>query len=669
MSLPPGFLDELRSRISIAQVAGRKVSWDQRKSNPGKGDYWAPCPFHQEKTASFHVDDRKGFYYCFGCHAKGDALSFVRETENLGFIEAVELLAREVGMEVPARDPKAQEKADERAGLAEIMEQAVKFYRLQLKTGAAAGARDYLDRRGLKSETLERFEIGFAPDRRTQLFEHLTGKGIRPQDLVDAGLCALPEDGGQPYDRFRGRIMFPIRDARGRAIAFGGRSMDPEARAKYLNSPETVLFDKGRSLYNHGPAREAAGKAGGVIVAEGYMDVIALAQAGFDHAVAPLGTAITEDQLRLMWRMADEPVIALDGDKAGLRAAMRLIDIALPLLEAGKSLRFCVLPEGLDPDDLIKAKGARAMAELLQNARPMVDLLWQRETEDRVLDSPERRAALDAALRQTLGLITDRSIRAHYEAEIRTRRAELFRPQGRDFGRDQGRDYPGNPRGYVRGGAGANRRQARAVHALPSTRASLLGQKLAGIEAEARIRESAILAGCINHPALAREMEAEIEALPFLCPDLAEIRTHLLSWLHEAPDSTQVTSPATLRGALTARLGHDPMEKLMQIGHVRSNPMLRADANSEKAAQAIRLEIGRQLSELGSLEEIRDAEAELAGTADEGLTWRLQQASAQKQILARDALGEDPNDTTDAKSLSDHLQSLIDEQVWLKRKK
>ncbi|MDJ0827249.1 MAG: CHC2 zinc finger domain-containing protein, partial [Rhodobacter sp.] len=250
MSLPPGFLDELRTRTSLAQVVGRKVMWDARKSNQGKGDMWAPCPFHQEKTASFHVDDRKGYYYCFGCHAKGDAISFVRETENVGFMEAVEILARETGLQMPARDPKAQEKADRRAVLADVMEQAVQHYRLQLKTAAAAPARDYLEGRGLDAAALERWEIGFAPDARQGVFAHLTGKGVAADLVIDAGLAAKPEDGGAPYDRFRGRIVFPIRDARGRAIALGGRAMDPAARAKYLNSPETELFDKGRSLYN-----------------------------------------------------------------------------------------------------------------------------------------------------------------------------------------------------------------------------------------------------------------------------------------------------------------------------------------------------------------------------------------------------------------------------------
>ena len=427
MSLPPGFLDELRTRTSLTAVVGRKVMWDQRKSNMGKGDMWAPCPFHHEKSASFHVDDRKGFYYCFGCQAKGDALKFVQETENVGFMEAVEILAGEAGMEMPRRDPQAQQKQDRRSQLAEVMEQAVQFFRLQLNTQGGTAARAYLAGRGLTGEALERWQIGFAPDGWQGLWDHLRSKSV-PEDLImAAGLAKPSSKGGKPYDTFRNRIMFPIRDARGRAIAFGGRAMDPNDNAKYLNSPETELFDKGRSLYNHGPARAAAGRDTPLIVAEGYMDVIALSEGGFASCVAPLGTAITENQLQMLWRMSDEPVIALDGDKAGIRAAMRLIDLALPRLEAGKSLRFAIMPEGKDPDDMIRSEGPAAVQAVLDQAMPMVKLLWQRETEGRVFDSPERKAALDKALREKIRLIRDPSIRQHYGEDIKELRWQLFR--------------------------------------------------------------------------------------------------------------------------------------------------------------------------------------------------------------------------------------------------
>ncbi|MBM3604291.1 MAG: DNA primase, partial [Alphaproteobacteria bacterium] len=426
MSLPPGFLDEIRNRVPISRVIGKKVTWDLRKSNQARGDWWAPCPFHQEKSASFHCDDQKGYYYCFGCHAKGDAVTFLREHDGMEFMEAVKLLAGEAGLVMPEPDPRARERTDRRSKLLEVTEAACRWFRLQLQTGAAAEARDYLTRRGLDSATLDRFEIGFAPDSRQALTLALRDKGFDEAQIVEAGMSALPEGGGAAYDRFRGRIIFPIRDGQGRCIGFGGRAMDPNARAKYLNSPETPLFDKGRNLYNLGPARTAVSRGQRLVVAEGYMDVIALARAGFEGAVAPLGTAITEEQLRLMWRVSPEPVIALDGDAAGQRAAQRLIDLALPLTGPGQALRFVILPAGQDPDDLIKGAGPGAMGALLEQARPLLDLLWARETEGHVFDSPERKAALDRRLQEAVARIPDDLTRNHYTEEIRRKRWELF---------------------------------------------------------------------------------------------------------------------------------------------------------------------------------------------------------------------------------------------------
>ena len=654
MSLPDGFLDELRERTSIAQVVGRKVSWDQRKSNPGKGDYWAPCPFHQEKTASFHVDDRKGFYYCFGCHAKGDALGFIRETENLGFLEAVEVMAREAGMTMPARDPQAAKRAQARDTLADVMEQAVHHYRLQLNTSAAEPARTYLKSRGLDEDAQARYQLGYAPDNRTFLTQALKDKGIAEARIIEAGLAIKPDDGGAPYDRFRGRIMFPIRDARDRAIAFGGRAMDPNARAKYLNSNETPLFDKGRALYNIGPAREAAGKTQRLIVAEGYMDVIALAEHGFKDAVAPLGTAITEDQLKLMWRIADEPIITLDGDTAGQRAAMRVIGIALPLLAAGKSLRFCILPQGLDPDDLLKAQGAAAMEKLLKSAQPMVNLLWQRETEGRVFDSPERRAALDASLRQALAQITDQSIRDHYRAAIRDLRSALFQK-------------PKPQRGPWKPG----RAPAKPMP-MPGTKSSILAQAGDDAKTGARVRESAILLGCLNHPSVARMFEAQLDRLPFLNPDLDTIRHKLLQALEDGLDEGASDTPdkdSDFSEWIASALGADPTDKLLAVGQVRANRHLRASATPEDAAEAVREEIEKQNAVLSAEDEVRDAMAEISGPADEGLTWRLSEAAKARDAVVQKSLGDSDVGTADQSNLSNHLQSLIDGQVWIKKKR
>jgi DNA primase len=633
MSLPPAFLDELRSRLSLGQVVGRKVTWDARKSNQAKGDLWAPCPFHQEKTASFHVDDRKGYYYCFGCHAKGDAISFVRETENVGFTEAIEILAREAGMPLPERDPKAQEKADRRSRLSEVVEAAVRHYRMQLRTAAAAPARDYLARRKLTEAALDRFEIGFAPDLRQGLFQALTAKGFSADEIVASGMCARPEGGGAPYDRFRGRIVFPIRDARGRAISLGGRALDPAAPAKYLNGPETELFDKGRSLYNHGPAREAAGKGGPLIVAEGYIDVIALVMAGFEAAVAPLGTAVTEAQLALLWRIDPEPVVALDGDRAGLQAALRLVELALPLIGPDRSLRFALMPAGKDPDDLLREGGAAAMQAVLGAAEPLVALLWRRETEDRVFDSPERRAALDRRLRQALARIGDPGLRAHYAEELRRLRAGLF--GGPLPAPARGRGGPGGGPGGGRGsgrGSGRGVRWAEAAAApLAETRASLLA---AGPEAvEERLREAVILAAVLAHPPLLPEFEGPLADL------------HCLDARHEAIRAALLAHAGAgegLRAAVEAEAGAEALAALHAPGHVRLAPALRR-GDLETARLCLAEELARLAALRGARAEVAEAMDDIDGLADEGLTWRLRQAAEAAHRAGR-GLGEDRAD-------------------------
>ncbi len=616
MSLPPGFLDELRSRISLAQLVGRKVTWDPRKSNTARGDWWAPCPFHQEKSASFHVDEAKGYYYCFGCQAKGDAVSFLRETENLGFMEAVERLASEAGMSMPDRDPVAAARAAANQGLADAMEAAVQFYRLQLQTTRAADARAYLDRRALAPATRDRFEIGYAPDTRTALLEHLTGKGFTRERLAEAGLIGVPRDGGSPYDRFRGRVIFPIRDARGRCIAFGARAIAAGQEPKYLNSPDTPLFDKGRTLYNVGPARTAAAKAGTVIVTEGYMDVIALAQAGLDHAVAPLGTAITEHQLEMLWKLAPEPVVALDGDSAGLAAAQRLIDLALPLLGAGRSLRFALMPPGQDPDDVARAGGAAALQSILDASRPIVDLLWSRETEGAVLDSPERRADLDTRLRAHLARIADPALRAHWQAEIRTRRAALFSPSPAPRPR---RDRP-DPRPTRPGAA----RPSSGIHGHGAARPSQLGRASDDPGLEVRIREGAILAACLHHPAIALDLEGHLESI-VLSPGNGEIRDALLKALAGSPDELQ-----TVAARVATALGRDPLPQLSPE-FVRANRHLGPTAATDKARRAIEEELTRHAALTGRAAEIREATLEMGEHPDDALIVRVRAATEAEQ--------------------------------------
>ncbi len=593
----------------MSQVAGRKVIWDNRKSNQGRGDMWAPCPFHQEKTASFHVDDRKGYYYCFGCHAKGDAISFVRETENVEFIEAVRILAQEAGMPMPERDPQAQQKADRRGQLIEVMEMAVRHFRLQLKTGGGAAARDYLAGRGLDEAAQDRFDIGFAPDAWQGLWDHLKDKGVEDDLILGCGLARPSQKGGKPYDTFRGRIIFPIRDPRGRCIAFGGRAMDPNDNAKYLNSPETELFDKSRTLYNHGPAREAAGKGQPLIVAEGYMDVIALAEAGFGASVAPLGTAVTEHQLQMLWRIADEPIIALDGDTAGLRAAHRVIDLALPMLEAGKSLRFAVMPEGQDPDDLLRAEGREAVQKLLDNALPMVQLLWQRETEGMVYDSPERKAALDKALREKVKLIRDPSIRSHYGQSLNDMRKALFRPERKS-------DWsPGRGSGW----------QKRPAPARSTTRSSYLASS--GDEAQTHLREAVVLATLIRTPSVLDEFASALEEMPCRSPEHGRLRDMILR--HGS------AGVETLEAHIEETLGAGALEKLFALPHVALIPAVRRPGDDEVARLTISGELGKLEAESGLRAEISEATEDIVGVADESVTWRLSEAAQARNRAVR----------------------------------
>ncbi|MFN3992417.1 MAG: DNA primase [Tabrizicola flagellatus] len=639
MSLPTGFLDELRTRVTLSSIVGRKVTWDMRKSNMAKGDFWAPCPFHQEKSASFHVDDRKGFYYCFGCHAKGDAVTFVKESENLGFMEAVEILAREAGMQLPARDPRAAERADRRTLLQQVMDEAISFYRLQLKTAGGAEARTYLSqKRRLTEAAWDRWDIGWAPASRHALKDALAAKGIPPDLMVASGLIARADDGSL-YDRFRARIIFPIKDTRGRPISLGGRSLDPNAQAKYLNGPETELFDKGRTIFNHAPAREAAGKGKPLIVAEGYMDVIALSEAGFTAAVAPLGTAVTEDQLRMIWRIADEPIMALDGDNAGLKAAQRVIDLALPLLEAGKALRIAILPGGMDPDDLLKAQGAPAMQAVLDQAKPMVQLLWQRETEGRVFDSPERRAALDKTLRGHLARITDPSIRTHYAEEMKRLRLELF-------GANQARPFqPGPWRG---------RKFAPPGGALASTRSSLLAQAQGPVDEI--LREAVILATLILHPALIHRFESALERLDLTGEDHDTLRQMILAGA-DMPDLH----------AKIAQSAPAALDALMSRPHVAIAPPVRNRQDDDLAALCLAEELAKLEARRGARREIEDAMEDMDGLPDEGLTWRLSQAAEARHRSERMAQSDSQDLGEDRAALSRHLQSLIDSQVWVKK--
>ena len=555
MAFPPSFLEELRGRISVVDVVGRRVKLTKRGRN-----YVGLCPFHNEKSPSFNCSDDRGGYKCFGCGAGGDVFGFVMQTENLTFPEAVEKLAGEAGMEVPRLTPEARERAEQASGLANVLDLAAKWFESQLTGKAGAGARAYAEKRGLSADTIARFRLGFAPQARTAMKEALLARGIPEAQLVEAGLLVKPEEGGATFDRFRNRLMFPIGDRRGRIIAFGGRALD-DAPAKYLNSPETPLFHKSRTLYNLAMAREAAPTAGTVIVSEGYMDVIALAQAGFGHAVAPLGTALTEEQMGMLWKLAAEPVLCFDGDKAGWNAALRAAGNCLPLLEPGRSFRFAVLPEGQDPDDLIRAKGPVAMAEVLAAAQPLSDILWRKALEGRALDTPERRAALKKALDEMAGEIANADVREFYRQDFKERLARQFASAATPAAQRQARSAPwtgrGKPKVIPFGG-------------LPASYPISLGQGR---------KEQSLLAGVLLHPEYLDSHVEELARIDFSSADLDTLRQAVI----HAHASAESLDAAGLRHQLVASGHGDLADRLMAFAKGKISSYLRPGAAPEQA--------------------------------------------------------------------------------------
>ena len=404
-----GLLEEIRRRTDLVALVGRRVKL-VRKGRV----MWGCCPFHAEKSPSFKVENERRLYKCFGCGKGGDAFKWLIETEGLSFPEAVEKLAAEVGVELPKWSPEDEEREQKKKSLYDIVELAAKFYEAQLFEPGGREAREYLKGRGLDGAAAKQFRLGYSPSGNNALIAHLTAQNVTQDDIIAAGLARPAEDGRPMRDFFYNRLMFAIGDGRSRIVAFGARALEADAKPKYINSGETSLFSKGSQLYNFAGARAAAIKAGTIIVAEGYMDVIALVRAGFAHAVAPLGTALTEDQLHLLWRTAPEPILAFDGDAAGLKAAYRAAHLALPHLKAGYSLRFAFLPDGEDPDSFIAHNGAGAMSVLLETALPLSQLLWRTETEGKDLTTPERRAGLEHSLKEIVDRITDSKVADYY---------------------------------------------------------------------------------------------------------------------------------------------------------------------------------------------------------------------------------------------------------------
>jgi DNA primase len=613
LTLSPAWLDELRSRTLLSGLIGKSTKL-QRAGREWK----ACCPFHNEKSPSFTVNDDKGFYHCFGCGAHGDAIRWMTEQRGLPFIDAVKELAQAAGLDVPQQDPRDREKAERASTLHDVMAQAEAWFVEQLGRAEGAHARAYLQKRGISEALARTFRIGFAPDTRTALRSALKEAG--DEKLVECGLLIKPEEGNrEPYDRFRGRLMIPIRDARGRTIAFGGRILG-DGEPKYLNSPETALFDKGRTLFNLDRAAAASRKANRVIVVEGYMDVIALAGAGIDEAVAPLGTALTEGQLERLWRLDPQPILCFDGDGAGQKASVRAIGRALPFLQPGRTLRFLTLPQGQDPDDLIRAGGRPAMEKLLEMPEPLVDRLWRHEEAALPLDTPEARAGLKQRLAEHARAIEDKDVSHAYFSEFRQRADALFAPPKREW----------QPRAPTRPGRASDRRGGWAPP-VPLPLASTKAVNAAGID---RSMSHAILAGLIRLPDSIAAHAEPLSHLHFADRALDQVRSALVeaAWRGDALEGDGISTILLRVGAI------DLLQKPGRANGLAFS-FQRGDADPERARRDLGevIDVMLKRSELDA--QIAQATARLGDTTDDG-AWEEQQHLQRERLETERRLSE-----------------------------
>ena len=568
MRFPPQFLDELRSRLPVSDVVGRRV-----KLRKAGREWKGLSPFNKEKTPSFFVNDQKMAWFDFSSGKNGSIFDFVMMTEGLSFPEAVERLAAQAGMPLPKVSVDAEAREERRKTLHDVLDLAAKFFEATLAARAGAKARGYLADRGIEPAIQLKFRIGYAPGERFALKEHLGSHGIPVADMVEAGLLIAGDDIPVPFDRFRDRVMFPITDLRGRVIAFGGRALEKDVAAKYLNSPETPLFHKGANLYNL-PAARAAAHAGKstqpaqgnfgkqVVVVEGYVDVIAMVTAGFEATLAPLGPALTEDQLALLWKLADEPVLCFDGDAAGQGAAYRAVDLALPRLLPGKSLTFALLPEGQDPDDLVRSGGREAVGEVLAQARPLAQMLWMRETEAGGFDTPERRAALEARIAEVTASIGNESVRKYYRQDFAERLARLFgqsdmsrsrRAPGEDRWRGRNRWQQGERSANRSPGYAPRFADARAAPGRPYIVASpqlAMSSLHRGHRTSIPRREALILQAVLNHPWLLHDHLEELAQLEFRHADAQRLKGVLIDvYAHgDGVDAARMRADVTARG-------------------------------------------------------------------------------------------------------------------------
>lgn len=615
MAFPPEFIDELKRVTSISRILGKFVTWDSKKTKAAKGDYWACCPFHQEKTPSFHATESRGTYYCFSCHEKGNAFTFLQKSRGMSFTDAVRFLAAEANLPLPEPTGKEKEQAEKVNYLIKIHEIAANHYQEQLHLKSGKPALDYLESRGLKPSIIEEFGIGYAPNN-LEIIKILNLAGFSQDQVVEAGLAKPRDNGNGIYTTFRDRIMFPIQDSRARIIAFGGRAMDPDTPAKYLNSPNTSIFNKGVILYNLHNAATSVNDDNPLVVVEGYMDVIALHQAGFVASVAPLGTAVTPEHLAQLLRLSQQPILAMDGDEAGIRAAKRIVDLVLPLLEPGKTVRFCTLPDGLDPDDLIRKRGISGMKDCLNKSMELNDFIWTSEIVGKRFDTLNSKTVLREILNGKISQIKHFIVRNIYKEDFNNRYWKKF--------------VQATPKGKGKKLFEASEQSKKVKESLNKTGKLNKGSELFLLEAT-------LISLCLHHPDIIESEIGNLESYDFETEELNGIRSELLREV-----GSNATSSNSFLDILKEGEYSQEVQELLDIGEINILPEI-ANRNALTEASVLFQEI---LYWLQILQEEKNLKQELTRTPelkDKGklLSKQLKDTTLKRESIENNILDQD----------------------------
>ena len=650
------FIDKLREKLSIVDIIGKKVNWDYKKTNVRSGTYWACCPFHNEKTASFKVDANKGLYYCFGCHEKGDTITFVMKNENLDFLKSIEKLAGEVGLTLPTTFGKSSQKIRSKSfnSILDVNKLASLYFTDCLKNTPSNSATLFLKNRISSSEMSDIFKLGYAPNKNKGLFNFLSNKGYEKDLIIKSGLCNK-NDKGEFYDRFRDRIIFPIHNSTYEIVGFGGRALSSSANAKYLNSPETEVFQKGKLLFNENNCKKNL-NGNDVIIVEGYMDVIALNKVGIKNCVAPLGTAVTLDQVNRIWRISKSPIFAFDGDISGLKALERLTYLVLPYISSEKTIKACILPQNQDPDDLISKFGKDSIKKLLQKPVPLLKILWDNVTREVEINTPEKRVQLESKLNFIVNQINERSLRFHYSEALKRLKLELFsynqkkntKYLNKNEFKFNYKDEPNNPK----------------QNSLPSlnTRNSLIANANEPNLIESHFQETAIVLLLINHPSLLDKFLTKLNEINFINEDIEIIFKNLVELI-----TSTLTRSDEMVEKLNNKLGKDIYNKLYSTGPLKIHPLLNKVISIEEAESGLNEILNKKIARQFIEQELIEAKENIHKDDDESFTWRISQAN---KFFNEAISGKNYKKTDDQNELVDDLKAindLIKDKIWIKK--